>query len=173
MSSPGPLAAPGRPGGQPRRLLVCAAALGWALGTAHLVDHVIRGGLVVRHGLDPAWNHSGWPFQPGVTLFTVSAVGVQLLVLGGILGTLRGRLWAGYWLAAGGVLGVLVTFVHFVPGPRTETPAVIFFSYHQALPTRWASVLGGLAVAVTVAVVAAVLAIVWSAIRARRLSGRW
>lgn len=119
------------------------------------------------------WNHSGWPFQPEVTLFTFSAVGVQLLVLGGIVGTLRGRLWAGYWLAAGVVLGALVTFVHFVPGPRTETPAVIFSSYHQALGTRWGSVLGGVAVAVTVAVVAAVLRIAWAALRVRRLSGRW
>jgi hypothetical protein len=149
------------------------ALASWVLGTVHLVDHVIRGELVVHHGLDPMWNHSGWPFQSNVTLFTISAAAVQVLVLGGVIATVKGRLWAGYWLATGTVMGVLVTFVHFVPGPRTETPAVIFSSYHQTVQSPWGGVLGVLAVAVTVAVVVAVGLIIAAALRARRLSGRW
>lgn len=128
--------------GSLRRLLVLATLVGWALGTAHLADHVIRGELVVRHGLDPTWDHSGWPFQPEA-------------------------------LAAGIPLAMLVNFVHFVPGHQTDTPAVIFSSYHQALPTWWGVALGGLAVTFTVALVAAVVLIAWSAVRVRQRSRRW
>lgn len=156
-----------------RRRLVLVALLAWGLGTLHLVDHAIRGELVTLHGLTPVWDHSGWPFQPDVTPFTFSALLVQLLLLGGVVLTRRGRLWAGYWLATGAALAAVVTVVHLVPGHETETPAVIFAPYVQVLSAPWGRVVGGLAVGVTVAIEGVVLLIVWSAIRVRRLSGRW
>src|SRR5262249_23945186 len=32
------------------------------LATAHFVDHAVRGRLVHSRGLNPLWDHSGWPF---------------------------------------------------------------------------------------------------------------
>ena len=112
--------------GAMRRRLVVPAAVAAALGALHFADHVIRGRLVVEHGLDPVWNHSGWPFQPEVTPFTFSLVAVSLILLGGIYFTLKGPLWAGYWLGAALVLGALVTQVHFLAGPNSESPRVIY-----------------------------------------------
>lgn len=34
-----------------------------SLALLHFVDHAIRGELVVYRGLNPKWNHSGWPFN--------------------------------------------------------------------------------------------------------------
>lgn len=152
------------------RRLVAVALAAWVLGTVHLADHVVRGELVVSRGLEPTWNHSGWPFQPELTPFTFSAVLVQLLVLGGIVLTLRGRLWARYWLGTGLVLGILVIFVHFVPGPRTETPAVIFRTYERGLDTAAGGLLGGVAVVLTLALVGAVILITRSAVHVGRQS---
>jgi len=72
------------------------------LASLHFVDHVIRGELVVRNGLNPNWNHSGWPFNTHSDkpyVFPLAFIIVFGLLLFGILFTLRGRLWAGYWLA--------------------------------------------------------------------------
>jgi hypothetical protein len=55
--------------------IVLALALA-VVGGLHFVDHVIRGSLVVTHHLDPNWDHSGWPFEPQVTVFTFSLFGV-------------------------------------------------------------------------------------------------
>lgn len=156
-----------------RRHLVLVALIAFGLGVAHLADHALRGELVVTHGLDPAWNHSGWPFQASFTPFTVSAVLVPLLLLGGALLTLRRRAWAGYWLATAGGLGAFFVFVHFVPGHQTETPAVIFRTYTEGLEASTGVALGVAAVAVVVAVIAVVLVLIRAALRARRLSGRW
>ncbi len=149
-----------------RRRLVAVAAVTALLATVHFADHVIRGQLVVDRGLNPAWNHSGWPFQPQLTPFTISFGLVYALLLGGIVLTLRGRVWAGYWLATSIVLAALVTQVHFVPGPNQESPAVIIGTYGN-----WA--LGLSAVVVTLGIVLALAVMAAQAVRVRRVSRRW
>ncbi len=44
------------------RLLFLASVFA-ILALLHFADHAIRGELVVRGGLNPNWNHSGWPFN--------------------------------------------------------------------------------------------------------------
>lgn len=89
----------GRPGTRPppdgaalrRRTLVIA----WttlALASLHFIDHVVRGRHVIEAGLDPSWNHSGWPFLPEVTPFNASLVGVYGL-LGSGSGSAAGTGW--------------------------------------------------------------------------------
>src|SRR5271169_4133827 len=80
-----------------------------ALAAAHFADHILRGNIVISHELNPNWNHSGWPFQPRVTPFTPSLFVVSGLLLGGIWGSLRGKLGVGYWLTASIVLLCLVS----------------------------------------------------------------
>lgn len=46
-----------------RRRFVLLATAAAVLALLHFVDHAIRGELVVDQGLNPAWNHSGWPFD--------------------------------------------------------------------------------------------------------------
>lgn len=46
-----------------RRRLLYGTVILTTLGLLHHADHVIRGNLVVENGLNPDWNHSGWPFQ--------------------------------------------------------------------------------------------------------------
>jgi hypothetical protein len=98
--------------------------------------------------------------------FTVSLVVVYGLLLTGIVLSWRGRMWAGYWLVTAVVLGGIVVFVHFIPGSRTETPAVILGSYDQppvgipALVVLYATVVSLVVMAVNAVVVA-------------RRSGRW
>ena len=149
-----------------RRRLIGLAVVVAVLAAAHFADHVIRGELVTDRGLDPAWNHSGWPFQPRVTPFTVSLLLVSTLLLGGIVFTLRGRLWAGYWLGTAIILGAIVTQVHFVPGPNTEYPSVIVATYGS-------SAAGIPAVIIVLAILAALVFMAVQAIRIRRISGRW
>ena len=149
-----------------RARLIRTALITEFLAVLHFADHVIRGQLVLDRGLDPVWNHSGWPFQATVSPFTASLVLVHLLLLGGILLTLQGRVWAGYWLATALVLGALVLYTHFLSGPEAELPSVIYATYGDP-------VAGGLALLVLlgVLVVLCVLAIqaVWVGYR----SGRW
>ena len=151
---------------QVHRRFIVVAALAAFLATLHFIDHAVRGQLVVDRGLDPAWNHSGWPFQPRFTPFTVSLVLVYGLLLGGIAFSLRGRAWAGYWLAAAIILGAVVTQVHFVPGPSTETPGVIIATYGNRA-------IGIPAVIVTFGIVVTLIIMGVQAIRVRRISRRW
>jgi hypothetical protein len=149
-----------------RRRLIGVAALTAALATVHFTDHVIRGQLVLDRGLDPAWNHSGWPFQARFSPFTISLVLVYGPLLGGILLTLRRQVWAGYWLVTAILLGAIVTQVHFGPGPNTESPSVIIDTYG----TR---AVGTAAVIITFAIAATLVVMAAQAVWVRRVSGRW
>ncbi len=152
-----------------RRRLVVTAGVVAVAALLHLVDHAIRGELVDDHGLIPEWNHSGWPFRDEVTPFTPSLL-IPVIFVAGIVLTLRRRLWARFWVAWALVAAAVVFFVHFVPGPRTETMGVIYRTYVRGG-------VGALAGAVAVFVVAVILvglaALVAHALRARRASGRW
>ena len=150
-------------GGAVRRRMLLIAWTTVALATLHFVDHVIRGYRVIDHGLDPAWNHSGWPFLPEVTPFTASLVGVYGLLGVGIWLTGRGRVGARYWFIVAVLLGALVVSVHFL-GARAETPEVIYRSWGDP-------VLGVAAVANTIAVIAAVLVMGVNAVLVARRSG--
>lgn len=152
-----------------RRLLIALAGLVTVLAVIHHADHVIRGELVLAYGLDTDWNHSGWPFQSPITPFTASLL-VYLVLVPGIVFTVRGRLWAGYWLAASLVLGAVIVLVRFAPGPETETPAVIFASYRESSGSALAGILALIDV---FAIVAGLLALLVVAVRARLVSGRW
>jgi hypothetical protein len=149
-----------------RRRLVAVAAVTAVFGGLHFVDHVVRGRLVVDRGLNPAWDHSGWPFEARFSPFTVSLTLVSVLLLGGILFTLRGRLWAGYWLGVATVLCLLVMQVHFLGGARSEFPSVIYGTYGRAVP-------GGVALADLAATIASLLVMAVNAVQVRRVSGRW
>jgi hypothetical protein len=120
----------------------------------------------VDRGLDPVWNHSGYPFQSRFSPFTISLIVVYGLLLTGIAFTVRGRLWAGYWLATSVVLGAIVTQVHFVPGPSTESPRVIIDTYGGPAA-------GIPAVIVTLAIVASLVVMGAQAVWVRRASGCW
>jgi hypothetical protein len=151
---------------QLRRRLIGAAAVTAVLATLHFTDHVIRGQLVLDRGLDPAWNHSGWPFQARFSPFTISLILVYGLLIGGILLTLREQVWAGYWLVTAILLGAIVTQVHFGPGPSTESPSVIVNTYGSRA-------LGIVAAIVVFAVAATLIVMAAQAIWVRRISGRW
>lgn len=149
-----------------RRLL----ALGWLttiLAALHLADHVLRGERVHDLGLAPHWDHSGWPFKPEATPYTFSLITVALILGIGLWGTYRGKLWAGYWLGAAIVLGAIVTFVHFVPTANQESPAIIFDSW-TGLPA-----VGIAAVAITFAIVIALLATAANAVLIGRRTKHW
>ena len=98
-----------REGGLRRRLILGALFVTF-LGLLHHLDHVIRGQIVVDEGLPHRWNHSGWPFQDDVTVFTAS-LGVYVVLLGGIARTLLQRAWAGYWLGAAIALTAIVALI--------------------------------------------------------------
>jgi hypothetical protein len=153
--------------GQDRRSLLVLGTVTTVLAGMHLADHVLRGEHVVREHLDPNWNHSGWPFTSTVSPFSFSLVIVTSVLLMGLWRTVRGKAWAGYWLAASMVLGAIVTVVHFVPTPTQESPSVIYDSW----PGQ--PVMGALAVAVTFAIVGALILMGINAVRVRRRSGRW
>ncbi|MDQ3138364.1 MAG: hypothetical protein M3Q93_12370 [Gemmatimonadota bacterium] len=141
------------------------------LAFLHFVDHVIRGALVVNGGLDPAWNHSGWPFNNPTDkpyIFPASFVVVFGLLLGGILFTLRGRLWAGYWLAVSIALSALLVVVHFVgfSSGTAETPNVIAMSYNDNVRSFFA-------LAVLFGLFAGFAALAFQAVKTRQRSGRW
>lgn len=135
------------------------------LGGLHFVDHVIRGVVVVERGLDPTWNHSGWPFRDEVTPFTFSLVGVYLILGLGIALTVARRAWAGFWLAAAVVLLGVVVFVHFLSAVA-ETPAVILNTYGDPVP-------GIAALADLFLLGATLLMLAGYAVRVRLASGRW
>jgi hypothetical protein len=149
-----------------RRRLIGVAATTAILATLHFADHVIRGQLVLDQGLDPAWNHSGWPFQPRFSPFTISLILVYGLLLGGIVLTLRNQVWSGYWLVTAILLSAIVTQVHFGPGPNTESPSVIIDTYGT-------HALGIAAVTITFAIAATLIMMAAQAVWVRRVSGRW
>ncbi len=136
------------------------------LGALHFVDHVIRGALVVDQGLNPDWNHSGWPFQAEVNPFTFSLAGVTLVLVVGLALTVAGRAWAGYWLAAAVVLLGVLTFVHLLSN-QAETLAVIAGTYGMQTPAAFAALLDLLLLVV------ALLTLAGYAVWVRRASGRW
>ena len=149
-----------------RRRLVAFAVVTSVFGGLHFVDHVIRGRLVVHRGLNPSWDHSGWPFEARLSPFTISLALVAVLLLGGIVFTLRGRLWAGYWLGVAIVLLLVVVQVHFLGGARSEFPSVIYDTYDRAAP-------GITALADLAATIASLVAMAANAVSVRKLSGHW
>ena len=150
-----------------RRSLLAVAWLTVVLAALHLADHALRGARVQSHALDPNLDHSGWPFKPEVTPYTYSLAAVALILGIGLIGTYRRKLWAGYWLGAALVLGAIVTVVHFLPTAHQESPTVIYGSW-AGLPA-----MGAVAVAITFAIVAALLLMAANAIRVIRATGRW
>ena len=150
-----------------RSSLLVIASVTAVLAGLHLADHVIRGEHVRQHGLDEGWNHSGWPFQPSFSPFSFSLIAVAAILLGGIAFTLRGRLWAGYWLIAAVALGALVTQVHLIPTADQESPSVIYHS--------WVGnpLLGALAVINTFAIIVSLIVMGANAYRVGRRSRRW
>jgi hypothetical protein len=152
-----------------RRRLVRAAAALAVLAALHFADHAVRGELVRHRGLDPTWDHSGWPFKPAFTPFNVSFIAVYGLLLGGIVFTRRHRLWAGYWLATSIVLAAIVVWVHFLAGLAggvTESPSVIQRSYDNPA-------LGIPALIVVFAIIGGLLLMAVQAVWVGRVSGRW
>ena len=147
--------------------LVAIAVLTSVLAGLHFADHVIRGENVRSFGLDQHWDHSGWPFQSSFTPFSLSLIAVALILPGGIALTLLGKLWAGYWLAAGVLLTALVAQVHLVPGAHQESPSIIYRSWVGQ------PVVGWLAVTNTFAILACLLVMAINAYRVGRSSGRW
>ena len=164
---------------QLRRRLVIAAICVTISGLIHHIDHVIRG------------NHIGWLFSPAITPFTFSLLVYPFLLLGIYL-TVRRRAWAGYWLAGALPILALVVFVHLVPHAGYEAPSDLYVPYADPLAyvqmgtapsrvvffrdvyPRYASpVWGFLAITVMVSLVIALLALIITAIRVRRMSGRW
>jgi len=152
-----------------RRRLIFLACVFAVLAFLHFVDHAIRGELVVQGDLNPNWNHSGWPFNTHSDkpyVFPIAFIVVFGLVLGGIFFTLRGRLWAGYWLATSIALFAFLAFVHFVGfEPNTaETPRIMFMSYR-------AQIWGILALVDLFSMFAVLIAFAFQAVRTRQLSG--
>lgn len=159
-----------RDGSLRRRLIFLASAFA-VLALLHFVDHAIRGELVVSRGLDPDWNHSGWPFNTDTDkpyIFPLSFLAVFSLVLGGIFFTLRGRLWAGYWLAISIALAAFLLFIHFVgfSSGAAETPGVICGSYPDQVP-------GILALTDLFGMFAVLFALAFQAVKTRQRSGHW
>lgn len=154
-----------------RRRLVLLAAAAAVLALLHFVDHAIRGEAVVSRGLNPMWNHSGWPFDNHTDkpyIFPISFVVVFGLLLGGILFTVRGRLWAGYWLGTSVALTAFLLFIHFVGFSKgaAETPSVIAMSHEDAVLS-----ISALVILFGLIVVLLVLAV--QAARTRQRYRRW
>jgi len=168
--TPDPSAAAADEDGQRRRLLILASAAA-VLALLHFIDHAVRGELVVNRGLNPLWNHSGWPFDMSTDksfLFPISFVLVVGLLVGGIVFTMRGKLWAGYWLVVSLTLATYLIYVHFVgfSAGAAETPSVISMS-HEVTAVSIAALID------LFGLIAVFLALAYQAVRARQHSGRW
>ena len=147
-----------------RRQLAVSGVVLAVLAASHLADHVIRGEIVADHNLNPEWNHSGWPFTEDITPFTPSLL-IPIVFLAGALLTLRGHLWARFWLVWPSIAAAVVVFVHFVPGAQTETLGVIYRTYDRGVgnPVAGAVAAGGVLLIVT-----GLTVLVAMAVRARR-----
>jgi hypothetical protein len=152
--------------GRHNRSFVILAALTTAAAALHFADHVARGYLVAKNGLDPQWDHSGWPFENRLSPFTFSLFGVALVLIGGIALTLKARAGTAYWIVASLALLALVVDVHFLPTEHQESPHVIYSSWVGA------PVIGAIAVANTFLIVALLVAMVVNAIRVGTLQRR-
>jgi hypothetical protein len=150
-----------------RRQLAVSGAVLAVLAASHLADHVIRGEIVADHNLNPEWNHSGWPFTEDITPFTPSLL-IPIVFLAGALLTLRGHLWARFWLVWPSIAAAVVVFVHFVPGAQTETLGVIYRTYDRGVgnPVAGAVAAGGVLLIVT-----GLTVLIGMAVRARRRDG--
>lgn len=157
----------GRTWAKERRRLLTLGWLTTILAALHLADHALRGERVDSLGLASHWNHSGWPFRDQATPYTFSLIIVALILGIGLWGTYRAKFWAGYWLGAAIVLGAIVTIVHFLPTANQESPAVIYGSW-TGLPA-----VGVAAVAITFAIVFALLAMAANAVWVARRTKHW
>lgn len=54
------------------RRFIAIGLIGALFGTMHVVDHIIRGYIVLNYNLPPSWNHSGWPFVLAVLVLLVT-----------------------------------------------------------------------------------------------------
>lgn len=149
-----------------RKRLLWLAFFVAALSLAHLADHVIRGNIVVTHGLNPQWNHSGWPFQARFSPFTIALIIVPLTFVVGITGLLRGRLMSVYWVIMLIVLLAFVALTHFL-GSNPETANVIYETYVSV----GSPVTGVIAVVILFSTVVSGSALVVAAALASRASG--
>lgn len=136
-----------------RRQLLIPAAFTTVFVAMHHIDHAFRR------------VHIGWPLTDKVNPFTFSLV-LYPLLLGGIILTLRGRAWAGYWVPVATFALSLVTFVHFRPSPSAESLDQVYGPWNNPI-------LGGIAVAVVFALEISMLALLILAVRVRVRSGRW
>ena len=132
-----------------RTWLLVAASCTTIFAFVHHLDHVVRG------------NHSGWPFEPAVTPFTFSLLIYALLVPGLYL-TAKGRLIAGYWLFTASLGLTLLIWVHFVPTRDYEAPIRDIYGVYGS------PVVGFLAVADLIMLIASVVALAGVAIQALR-----
>jgi hypothetical protein len=104
-----------------RRLLLIFASSATVFSVLHHVDHVVRG------------NHSGWPFQAGVTPFTFSLL-IYALILPAIYLSASGRDVAGYHLFVAVTGLALLGFVHFAPTGEQESPIHdIYLAYESSI----------------------------------------
>ncbi len=133
-----------------RTWLLIVSSCTMIFGILHHVDHVVRG------------NHSGWPFEEEeVTPFTFSLLIYALLVPGLYL-TAKGRLIARYWLFTA-LLGLtLLVWTHFVPTSFHEAPIRDIYGVYDS------PVVGFLAVADLMALIASVVVLAGIAIQALR-----
>ena len=132
-----------------RTWLLLVASCTMIFGILHHVDHVVRG------------NHSGWPFEAEVTPFTFSLLIYALLVPGLYL-TAKGRLMAKYWLFTA-LLGLtLLVWIHFVPTSFHEAPIRDIYGVYDS------PVVGFLAVADLLALIASVVVLAAIAVQALR-----
>ena len=107
----------------------------------------------------------GWPLTSQVNPFTFSLI-LYPLLLGGIVLTLRGRVWAGYWLGVALFAFALVTTVHFRPSPGAESLDQVYGPWNNPI-------LGGIAVAIVFALEFSLVWLLVAAVRVRVLSARW
>ena len=136
-----------------RRRMVLPAAVTTAFVASHHLDHAFR------------QVHIGWPLTDQVNPFTFSLILYPLFLLG-IYFTVRGRVWAGYWVGVATFALTLVTFVHFRPSPGAESLDQVYGPWNNPI-------LGSIAVAIVFALEFVMVWLLVAAVRVRVLSGRW